>query len=701
MRNELTPEMKDKFFSLLNKKSLPWQDCEFVLNGYDDCVPLGEGSFSEVYELRDKQNHDKHYAVKIIGFNANYRVHKNDIKQIQQERVIPSHLAQICDYVVKMYDSKVVSVEFDESGNVTDATVDESGFDKEMGLVLVMFRMDRLSPVIEQGFKTKKLTIDALKKCDLNEVLNFSVHIAEALNAAHKEDVMHRDVKLENIFYDEESHAYKLGDFGIARLTDNGSASTKGAGSNGYMAPEVDGGGSGKGYTKKADIYSFGIVLYLLLNNLKYPGSDDNYYFNREFQYNPKFVCPEPEHGTNELKKLVCSMVSYSPEDRPASMGEVLEKLKAVRSEYLGTSKKKEHAPVQQEPLKKEHTPVQQQPLKIEYAQVQQEPLRREHVPEKKETVDKEIETQLKDFIKKQVEDTEKETAPVKTEPVEKKAEPVKAEPVEKKAEPVKAEPQKKPTGTYVAKPTKKVKTSKIERKTEREMRLAEQKYTVSYIVWGLIVVICLLYFGLLTPESMRLLDKPVLFVVLAGDCVVALVTAIVDYFTDILSVDAPLYIHLALGVANVIVLFIMGYNWIILATALFILPMYEFGVIASFAVVLVFNIPACEVFVTLGNSFVNERFAWIFFALAICGALVHYSYENKRFKAFLDDESEEVNLILALFIGLILLIAGIVIFILNKFSPVQVPSLVMHMHFIYVGLILLVAGCVGAVKLA
>lgn len=135
--------------------------------------------------------------------------------------------------------------------------------------------MEEIEPVLSEGkFGKIYLKPQALAEFDEEEILKVARHIGTALAHVHHIDLIHRDVKLENIFYLPGEDVYKLGDFGIARITDGGWASTR-TFTNGYGAPEVilaleD------VYDKTADIYSFGMMLYVLLNRLRFPQSMDD-----------------------------------------------------------------------------------------------------------------------------------------------------------------------------------------------------------------------------------------------------------------------------------------------------------------------------------------------------------------------------------------------------------------------------------------
>ncbi len=94
--------------------------------------------------------------------------------------------------------------------------------------------------------------------------------IASALDAAHRRNVVHRDVKPDNIMLDDDGHAY-LSDFGIAKLilADDLPGDQALSGSLGYLAPE-----QARGQVAQAsDLYSFGVVAYEILTG-QHPFAD-------------------------------------------------------------------------------------------------------------------------------------------------------------------------------------------------------------------------------------------------------------------------------------------------------------------------------------------------------------------------------------------------------------------------------------------
>ena len=98
----------------------------------------------------------------------------------------------------------------------------------------------------------------------LETLLPLMVQVAQALDYAHRQGIVHRDIKPGNIILDRESDIVKVADFGVARISDTSQTRTGIlVGSPSYMAPEqfthskVDG---------KADLFSLGVTIYQLLS---------------------------------------------------------------------------------------------------------------------------------------------------------------------------------------------------------------------------------------------------------------------------------------------------------------------------------------------------------------------------------------------------------------------------------------------------
>ena len=98
---------------------------------------------------------------------------------------------------------------------------------------------------------------------EIPQAIAYAIEIARALGAAHERQIVHRDVKPQNVLIGEEGGA-KITDFGIARtLTEEGlTMAGRVLGTTDYVSPEQ---ALGQPVTGQSDLYSLGIVLYEML----------------------------------------------------------------------------------------------------------------------------------------------------------------------------------------------------------------------------------------------------------------------------------------------------------------------------------------------------------------------------------------------------------------------------------------------------
>ena len=97
----------------------------------------------------------------------------------------------------------------------------------------------------------------------IDKVVSIVARVADALGFAHKQNIVHRDIKPGNIMYEPESDSPKVTDFGIARITDSSKTKTGMVlGTPSYMSPEQL---SGKKVDGRSDLFSLAVTLYQLL----------------------------------------------------------------------------------------------------------------------------------------------------------------------------------------------------------------------------------------------------------------------------------------------------------------------------------------------------------------------------------------------------------------------------------------------------
>jgi eukaryotic-like serine/threonine-protein kinase len=111
--------------------------------------------------------------------------------------------------------------------------------------------------------ETLKQRINRVGALDPQEALAYAIEIARGLTVAHARNMVHRDIKPQNVLIDSEGRA-KLTDFGISRQLEQDGMTATGRvlGTTDYVSPEQ---AMGHAVDQRSDVYSLGVVLYEML----------------------------------------------------------------------------------------------------------------------------------------------------------------------------------------------------------------------------------------------------------------------------------------------------------------------------------------------------------------------------------------------------------------------------------------------------
>lgn len=146
------------------------------------------------------------------------------------------------------------------------------------------------------------------------EVMYYSKQIIDSLFYLHKHRVIHRDLKLGNLFINEKLEL-KLGDFGLATKLDfDGERKRTICGTPNYIAPEVLEGRNGHSY--EVDIWSLGVIIYtLIIGKPPFETSDVKKTYDRIRKNSYAF----PDHVgiSAEAKDLIQWILNNDPDNRP------------------------------------------------------------------------------------------------------------------------------------------------------------------------------------------------------------------------------------------------------------------------------------------------------------------------------------------------------------------------------------------------
>ena len=183
----------------------------------------------------------------------------------------------------------------------------------------------------------------------IQEVLDIAIQIADALDEAHKKNVIHRDIKTSNVLLTPRKFV-KILDFGLAKqlprfkgdhlsetstdslLTGPGNPIR---GTTAYMSPEAI---LGKQVDNRSDIFSFGVVLYeMLAGRLPFTGNSATEMMDEILHKDATAVTRYNDKVPDALIHILKKMLEKDPENRYQSVHEVWIDLRRLRDESFRT----------------------------------------------------------------------------------------------------------------------------------------------------------------------------------------------------------------------------------------------------------------------------------------------------------------------------------------------------------------------------
>jgi len=184
--------------------------------------------------------------------------------------------------------------------------------------------------------KTLKEVITERAPLPLNEVIDIVKQICDALEHAHENSIVHRDIKPHNIIITRGGRV-KVTDFGIARAVSTATVThTRGIiGSVHYFSPEQ---AKGEVTDEKSDIYSLGIVLYeMVTGKLPFEGESPISVALMHIQNQP---VPPSVHNPNlpeSIEKIILKAIHKNPNERYENVAKIrLDLLTAILGKMTG-----------------------------------------------------------------------------------------------------------------------------------------------------------------------------------------------------------------------------------------------------------------------------------------------------------------------------------------------------------------------------
>lgn len=189
------------------------------------------------------------------GMSAVYKAYDPNLKRVVAIKLVHQHLSSDQEFVKRFEEeaSVVASLRHPNIVQVYDFNSDND----------VNYMVMEFVPGETLQQRLKRLNASQ-RRMDINEVLNLTINICDALSYAHKRGMVHRDIKPANIMLDVNNHAILM-DFGIVKIIGGSSHTVTGAvmGTARYMPPEVV---RSEPADQRSDIYALGITLYEMLS---------------------------------------------------------------------------------------------------------------------------------------------------------------------------------------------------------------------------------------------------------------------------------------------------------------------------------------------------------------------------------------------------------------------------------------------------
>jgi eukaryotic-like serine/threonine-protein kinase len=281
-----------------------------TLSHYRIVSKIGAGGMGEVYLAQDTSELGRNVALKILP--AEVAKDKDRLQRFTQEARTVSNLNH--PNILTVY-------EFGQSGSASFIATEY---------------IDGVT--LRQHVSSRRLK--------LIDVLDVTIQVVAALNAAHEADVTHRDLKPENVMV-RKDHIVKVLDFGLAKLSERSLTPTSSSGSEdatrmqvntspgivmgtvSYMSPEQS---VAKDVDHRTDIWSAGVLLYeMLAGAVPFPGKDIHRQIIAIQEAEPSPLSQHVEGVPERLEEIVAKCLAKDKNERYQTAKDLLIDLRNLR----------------------------------------------------------------------------------------------------------------------------------------------------------------------------------------------------------------------------------------------------------------------------------------------------------------------------------------------------------------------------------
>ncbi len=260
-----------------------------IADRYEILEKIGTGGMSDVYKAKDHKL-NRFVAVKVL--KQEFSENANFVSKFRVEAQAAAGLMH--PNIVNVYD-----------------------VGEEKGMYYIVMEL-------VEGITLKRY-IEKKARLSVKEAVSIAIQVSMGLEAAHRNHVIHRDIKPQNIIISKEGKV-KVTDFGIAKAATSNTITSNVMGSVHYTSPEQARGGYSD---EKSDIYSLGITLFeMLTGRVPFNGDTTVMIAIKHIQEPMPSPCEFVPEIPYSVEQIVLKCCEKSPDRRYQNMGELMADLR-------------------------------------------------------------------------------------------------------------------------------------------------------------------------------------------------------------------------------------------------------------------------------------------------------------------------------------------------------------------------------------
>jgi non-specific serine/threonine protein kinase len=247
------------------------------------------------------------------GMGVVYKAHDTKLDRVIALKFLPSHLADSEQDKARFLLEAQAAASLNHP-NVC-SVIDIQTADDQHFIVMEYLTGENLKKKIKKG----ALSVD--------QIVEIGAGIAQGLNAAHEKDIIHRDIKSDNIMIGSDGQI-KIMDFGLAKLRGRADLTKAGStvGTAAYMSPEQI---QGMDVDRRTDIWAFGVVFYeMIAGQLPFQGEHEAAVMYEILNVEPRALQTLRSDLPAHLQELAAQCLQKDRSRRLSSAAEIVKRIK-------------------------------------------------------------------------------------------------------------------------------------------------------------------------------------------------------------------------------------------------------------------------------------------------------------------------------------------------------------------------------------